>query len=248
MNTKSHMDYLDVMGGTHATAKGWRNVQWNRCYHHIYTAVVGDLLRGVNRGSVLDVGTSHGQWCRFFRVQGFQEILGVEVESGRAELARRSGYDEVFNCDAADIPLPPESLDAAVSSDVFVHILRIEDKVRVLQKIDEVLKPGGVFIVNNASVLAHFGSPKFRTDDGCSFISLDEFLSLVRQHTKLRVCDVRPTYFHHRFNAKPLWLKALRGAIVIPGVPRLLAFIDRHYTAFRLGLDASDAFYVKLAK
>jgi SAM-dependent methyltransferase len=248
METKSHIDYLSVIGNTHATAKSWLDAQWNRYYHAVYVAVVRDLLRGVARGTILDVGTSHGHWCRFFRMQGFRKILGVEIDGGRAALARGAGYDEVFNCDAADTPMLDESLDAAVSSDVFVHILKIEDKARVLRKISALLRPGGVFIVNCTSAKAHFDDSAFRVVNYCSFMSANDFLSLVRQHTGLRILDLRPTYYHWRFTAKPLWLGLLRCAIFLPGVPRLLALVDRHYVAPRLGPDASDSFYVKLRK
>ena len=170
------------------------------------------------------------------------------TEPDAAGIERRAGYDEVFNCDAADTPLPNESVDVALSSGVFVHILRIEDKIRVIQKVEALLKPGGTFIVNCASARAQYGSDEFRVMEHCSFMSVHDFLSLLQQHSRLRVVDLRPTYFHWRGMRKPWWLRLLRGCIVIPGMPRILAWIDRNYTARRFGPDASDTFFVKLIK
>ena len=249
MKSPSHLDYLPVIGGTQTTAgKTWRNAQWSRYYRATHVAVARDLLRGTARGCVLDVGTSHGLWYPFLKALGFQRILGVEVDAGRAALARAAGYDEVFNCDAADTPLSGESIDVAISSGVFVHILRIEDKIRVIQKVEALLKRGGVFVVNCTSARAAFGSDNFCVVEHCSFMSVHDFLSLFQKHTQLRILDIRPTYFHWRGMRKPWWLRVLRGSIVIPGMPYVLAWIDRNYTARRFDLDASDTFFVKLVK
>ena len=94
---------------------------------------------------MLDIGTSHGNWLPLLRQFGFSTVLGVEVDAGRAEEARQAGYDDVYNCDARSVPRPAESIDVAVSNDVFVHILRGEDKAAVVPETERLLsgrKPG----------------------------------------------------------------------------------------------------------
>jgi SAM-dependent methyltransferase len=244
----SHRDYLKVIGNTHQTARGWYDKQWNRYYAAVYFDVTRRLLTGVTRGTVLDVGTSHGAWFNFLKTLGFATILGVELDPERAELARRAGYNEVFNCDAADTPLPAGCLDAAVSSDVFVHIIRLEDKIRVLQRVETLLKPGGTFVVNHASAAAFMGSPEYHVSGYCSYISVDEFVRTVSQHTRLRLVDLRPAYFSWRYRRPPRTLHALRRAMRLPGVPKVLAGIDTHVLARRLPPDDADCFYLRLQK
>ncbi len=248
MSEKSHRDYLEIIGRNRATAKGWLTVQWNRYYHRTYTSVVRRMLEGVARGSVLDAGTSNGVWFGFLKAEGFARIYGVELHAGRAQEARAKGYDEVFNCDAAETPLPEASLDAAVSNSVFVHILRLDDKIRVIQRIERLLKPGGCFVFDHASAAAYFGKRAYEVRDYCSYMPLDLLLRLVHENTSLRVADVAPTYFRWRFHRPPRWLRRIHAAMALPGVPYLLWLVDRLYTAHRLGVEDAETFYVKLVK
>lgn len=247
-NQKTHCDFVDVIGGTNATGRNRTERQWNAYYLRCYQDVVSDLLRGEGRGSVLDVGTSHGNWYSFLNSRGFKKIWGVEISPDRAAQASVHGYTKVFNCDAADVPLPPNSVDVAVSNDVFVHILQPSDKIRVVKKVEELLVPGGCLVFNHASALAFYGTPIFRIDHHCSYVSLDELIRLVHEHTGLRIVDMRPSYFHWRFVTPPRMLRVLRRIIALPVVPWVLAKVDRYWTSKRLGIEDSDYFYVKLEK
>lgn len=248
ISAKSHVDYVDVIGGTNATGRNRIERQWNRYYLIVYQKVVRDLLRGSARGTALDVGTSHGNWFPFLARCGFAKIWGVDMSPERARAARKLAYTEVFNCDAADVPLAANSIDVAISNDVFIHILQKKDKIRVLKKIEELLVPGGIFVLNHASAMATFNAPKFRINDYCSFISLDELIRLVHENTGLRVVDARPTYFNFRFFRPPLLVRAIRRLIALPLIPDLVAFIDLHWSNAHLPLEASDCFYLKLEK
>src|SRR5207248_24978 len=101
----THRDFVSVIGGTAATGKGLYERRMNAYYLRSAKATVSALLAGEPRGSVLDVGTSHGVWLPYLRAHGFGRVLGVELDAERAELARRAGYDTVFNCDASEIPI-----------------------------------------------------------------------------------------------------------------------------------------------
>ena len=140
---KTHHDHLDRIGNTAATAVGYLEKRWNKYYLRTEQKTVSNLLKDeINpESTVLDVGTSHGNWLPFLRQSGFATILGVELDNKRAEQARQAGYDEVYNCDARSIPRAMNSIDAAVSNDVFVHILQMEDKIAVLHEIERLLRP-----------------------------------------------------------------------------------------------------------
>jgi SAM-dependent methyltransferase len=245
---KTHADYVDRIGGTHHTGRTTVEQHWNAYYRRVYERTVSDLLRGETRGTVLDCGTSDGRWYDFLRAEGFARVIGVELDPGRAAAARSRGYDDVHTGDAAELPYDDASVDVAVSNDVFVHILRAEDKLRVLREVERVLKPGGCFVFNQASAVALGGPSEYTVIEHCSFMTLDEVIRLVHDGTGLKVRDVRPSYFHWRTAAPPRALTALRRFVGAPVVPRLLAELDLRWTRSRLSIDDSDAFYLKLRK
>ncbi len=251
MSDKTHYDHIERIGGTHATSRNRYDRQWNKYYFLTYQHVVRLLLgdhKDKRTSTVLDVGTSHGNWARFLKREGFMRILGVEIDPERAEQARRQGYDEVFNCDAADTPLKAGTVDVAISNDVFVHVLQLDDKIRILEKIQQLLKPGGCFIVNHTSTRAHYDTADYRISDYCSYISLDEFRQLILDNTDLQISDIRPTYFNWRFKKAPFFVSALRKAMRAPLVPHAVAFLDRAYSARHCDVEDADTFYLKLTK
>ena len=243
---KTHHDYVAQIGETAATARFHTERQWNRYYNFSYQAAVTRMLKGVSRRAVLDVGTSHGNWFNFLKRNGFQKIFGVELDAKRAELARKCGYDEVFNCDAAALPVPDLFFDTAISNDVFVHILQIEDKQAVLREIARVLKPGGHFIFNHTMALAH-GYPNYFINQHTSFLSLQEFIDLATTDSIFEIVDAHPTYYHFRDRQPGILTRALRKFIAAPGAPELLHYLDAVH-ARQLSLENSDTVYLKLRK
>jgi SAM-dependent methyltransferase len=244
-NEKTHYDYLPIIGGTHATAATHVEEKWNQYYHLTYTHVVGRMI-GDRKGVVLDVGTSHGHWLPFLKQKGFSVFLGVEVDPQRAKLAKQAGYHEVYACDAAQIPHPSETVDVAISTDVFVHILRIKDKVAVLQEVERLLKPGGVFILNHPMSKA-FGFKGYHVLEHCSFLSLHEFITLIRDNTSLLISDIKPTYYKFRNSRGGFVARWVRYLIRMPLAVRLLFYLD-YLNARDISLEDSDAVYVKLVK
>jgi len=241
----SHHDYVEVIGETHKTGRSRTERCWNRYYAHVYERIVSGMLPS-SRGTVLDVGTSYGHWLPFLRRAGFKTILGVEIDSGRATRARERGYDDVFNCDAAAVPLADRSCDVAVSNDVFVHILRLEDKIAVLREVERVLRPGGVFIVNH-TMSRPYGFRGYHVDSYCSFLDLDGLLRLVVDNTGFEILDIKPTYYNWRHQKAPLSIRILRRLISLPGIARVLAWLDQRI-ASRHAIDDADTVYLLLGK
>jgi ubiquinone/menaquinone biosynthesis C-methylase UbiE len=243
---RTHHDNVERIGGTAATADGFMARRWNRYYFRTERRTVRDMLAGEIRpgSSVLDIGTSHGNWLPFLRQVGFNTVLGVELDAGRAEQARQAGYDEVYNCDARSIPRPAESIDAAVSNDVFVHILQLEDKAAVLRETERLLRPGGVMVINHSSARA-FGYTSAHVEDHCSFLTLDELIRLVRDNSSLIIEDVKPSYYSVMGRPRPRILRNLLMVLPFGGIATSL--LD-HYVRRRQPIDLSDYVYLKLRK
>jgi len=243
---RTHRDYVSVIGGTTATARNFREKRWNQYYARAYRRVVDKMLSKPCKGVVLDVGTSHGNWFPFLKKKGFDIILGIELDDERADKARACGYDEVHTCDAANVPFENASIDYAISNDVFVHILQLKDKSAVLREIERLLKPGGIFILNHTISKAH-GFKDYHISGYCSFLSLDEFIRLIKDNTAFRIVDIEPTYFNWRNTRPNLLVIGCRKLIVLPGAVSILSFFDRVY-AKRLSIEQSDTIYLKLEK
>lgn len=244
----THWDNVERIGNTHFTTSRGADRNWNLYYFAVYTRVVEAMLAGERRDTVFDCGTSFGDWLPFLRSQGFRCVIGAEIDPGRASRARERGYDDVFVGDAAEAPYDDGSIDAVVSSDVFVHILRMEDKLKVLQRMRELLRPGGCMIVNHASIRSMELDGDYHVDEYVSFISLDRFLRLVQDEAGFAVEDIQPTYRHWRGQRPPRSVDLTRRFIGTPLGPRIAEFSDRLLGGRVLPIEESDAFYVKLRK
>jgi len=247
VNDKTHVDFLNIIGGTAATYRNYTEKRWNKYYFHTYKMIVHNMLKGISKESVVDVGTSHGNWYKFLKKERFNLIYGVELDKGRAELARKCGYTEVFNIDAKNIPLPDASINAAVSNDVFIHILQLDDKIAVLKEIERILKPGGIFIFNH-SMARSVLSEKYIIKNHCSFLSLDELIRLVIQNTYFKVLDIKPTYYHFRDNSDNFFVKYLRSILIyLPFAVSFYIFFDSLINR-KISIQESDYVYIKLQK
>jgi SAM-dependent methyltransferase len=205
------------------------------------------MLGDVRGKTVLYVDTSHGSWFDFLGSKQFKLIYGVEIDPERARLAKSRGYAEIYNCDAADVPLPNGSIDCAVSNDVFVHILRIEDKAAVLKKIENILKPGGIFILNH-TISKAFNHENYTVQEYCSYLTLHEFISLITNNTKFEIIDIKPTFFSFRGKKRSFLDKVLRHLTVTLPLGVSFLFFKDYFNTRSLGLQESDTVYIKLRK
>jgi ubiquinone/menaquinone biosynthesis C-methylase UbiE len=244
---KTHRDFLHIIGTTHATSPTYRDLRWNGYYHRTYQRIVHALLKGIrSRDVIFDLGTSHGHWLPFFKREGFKTILGVEIDAERAKLAQAAGYDAVLNEDAVKLSQASESVDVVISTDVFVHILQMEDKKAVLKEAERILKNGGTLIINHIMARA-FGYEKYTIKDYLSYLTLAEFLHLF-EGTKLKITDIKPTYFNFNID-RSFFQKALLATTTLP-VPFGIAarmWLDRFF-AYRLPTEATDVIYIKATK
>ncbi len=240
---KTHADYLDIIGGTAFTTRTYREKRYNQYYFSSAVRVVQRLLADEKQdGRILDVGCSHGSWFGAWKALGFTTIHGVELSQERAAAAKQTGYDEVYCCDAQSMPLPDQSYTAASSSDMFVHLLNVPDKLAVTRECFRVLKPGGVFVVNFPPPLA-FGYSADTVVKYCSFISLDTMIREVVVPSGFRLEDIKTTYYRPYNFISTLG----RLTIMLPGGVALLRLND-HLFSRELSVERSATVYLKLRK
>jgi len=108
---------------------------------------------------VLDLGCGGGHNGALLKKAGAREVVGVEIDAGAAQEARKR-LDAVVECDLADLDparLGDQPFDAILASDVLEHLL---DSEMVLSRAVACLRPGGAVVVSlpniaNVSVFAN---------------------------------------------------------------------------------------------
>ena len=101
------------------------------------------LIQHKQRGSLLDLGCSAGAFLEYLKDDPW-ELYGIEMSSDCAKTAEKNSGARVFVGDIVDAPYPPESFDVITCFDVLEHL---SEPRRVMTKVWEWLKPGGVFYV-----------------------------------------------------------------------------------------------------
>jgi SAM-dependent methyltransferase len=94
-------------------------------------------------GALLDLGCSSGSFLNSLK-KGAWQLYGIEMSAECAKTAQETAGAQVFVCDILAVTLPPESFDVITCFDVLEHVY---DPRRVMAKVGEWLKPGGIFYV-----------------------------------------------------------------------------------------------------
>ncbi len=103
--------------------------------------IIGQQLAGARR--VLDIGTGEGQVARMLADRG-AEVTGVDpIAAMVAEASNRAGGVRFARAEAAALPVPDASFDAAVACLVFEHIDAVDEAIG---EVARVLQPGGTFL------------------------------------------------------------------------------------------------------
>lgn len=108
------------------------------------------LKKCAPRGRLLDCGCGMGRWCEFFTEAGY-EYVGVD----QSEYAIKKAREHHSNLNFVQMFLWDmnfhEEFDVAVSIAVLQHNL-MEEKLRILPRINEALKKNGVFLMTESTV------------------------------------------------------------------------------------------------
>ncbi|MCY2961705.1 MAG: methyltransferase domain-containing protein [Planctomycetota bacterium] len=122
-----------------------------------YDGVVAAYERetGLAKGALFELGSAGGFFLEAARRRGWK-VQGVELSPPAAEYSIRELGLPVFRGLLEEAPFPPASFDLALADNVLEHTT---DPQRVLQKLRELLRPGGALIVICPS---YVNSPYFR--------------------------------------------------------------------------------------
>ncbi len=94
-------------------------------------------------GALLDLGCSSGAFLQTLRGHSW-DLFGIEMSAESARQAQEKSGAQVFVGDILDAKFPPASFDVITCFDVFEHLY---EPRRVMAKVAEWLKPGGIFYV-----------------------------------------------------------------------------------------------------
>jgi 2-polyprenyl-3-methyl-5-hydroxy-6-metoxy-1,4-benzoquinol methylase len=94
-------------------------------------------------GTLLDLGCSSGSFLEFMRGEKW-DLYGIEMSAKEARTAEVSSGADVYAGNILDAPFTRESFDVITCFDVLEHLY---DPCRVMARVAEWLKPGGIFYV-----------------------------------------------------------------------------------------------------
>lgn len=112
--------------------------------------ILEDKFSKISGGRILDVGTGGGSFIPMFTdlFKEYTEIIGIDSNEKAIKMAQESFRQENirFICmDAAKMSFEDGSMDTVCISNTLHHLPNYEE---VLKEMYRVLKPGGLFIIN----------------------------------------------------------------------------------------------------
>ena len=142
-------------------APGWYNFR----HRSIFTSELKRLAERWRNGCLLNLGCAHGP--DFLPFKDSFKLSGVDFSDEMLKLARRYALKYDFNvelslADVRQLPYPDNSFDWAISVATYHHIKGKQERLKALNELKRVLKPGGeVFItVWNRCQLGFWFKPK----------------------------------------------------------------------------------------
>jgi SAM-dependent methyltransferase len=130
------------------------------------------FLSGRPGKDVLNAGAGQGTFSQTLEGLGFN-VTSLEPSPGAVALLRERVRGPVISVPLEEMPLAPESMDAAVLGEVLEHI---EDDRAAVAAVATVLKPGGVLAVSVPANPKYFGPS-------------DRWAGHVRRYTRERLLD-----------------------------------------------------------
>ncbi len=110
----------------------------------------------------LDIGCGHGWYaCEMARL-GYR-MVGVDRSSAQIRMAQRYAQEQNSECrflasDASKLPFDDNHFDFVYAINVLHHVVDAQSQLQVLEEIVRVLKPGGVFFLQEINTM----NPLFR--------------------------------------------------------------------------------------
>lgn len=94
-------------------------------------------------GAILDLGCSSGSFLQSLTGRNW-DLYGIEMSADSAKAAQEKTGAKIFVGDILDAKFPADSFDVITCFDVLEHLY---EPRRVMAKVEEWLKPGGIFYV-----------------------------------------------------------------------------------------------------
>ena len=123
-------------------APSWYNFRhWS-----IFRSELEVLAQRWQKGNLLNVGCAHGPDFLPFR-QNF-DLYGIDFSTQMLRFARKYSHKfefsvNLFLADVSHFPFPDEVFDWAISVATYHHIKSKRERLKLLQELGRVLKPGG---------------------------------------------------------------------------------------------------------
>jgi len=123
-------------------APGWYNFR----HHSIFRHELASLAERWGGGRLLNLGCAHGP--DFLPFKNKFELYGIDLSAEMLRFARKYSQKYSFrvNLSQADVcflPFSDNSFDQAVSVATYHHIEGETDRLKAMQELSRVLKPGG---------------------------------------------------------------------------------------------------------
>jgi SAM-dependent methyltransferase len=93
---------------------------------------------------VLDIGTGTGANLRLLKQAGFANVTGIDPSGEAARWCAEKGLGAVQFGDIRALPIPDQSIDLVIATDVIEHV---DDDQRAVSEIYRVLRPGGIALI-----------------------------------------------------------------------------------------------------
>lgn len=103
-----------------------------------------DELKLPPNAAILDVGTSTGTNLRLLKEMGFANFLGLDMSTEAIRWCKEKGLGTVRQGDVCAIPVPDESFDLVLATDIIEHV---DDDLKALKELQRVLKKSGRIVI-----------------------------------------------------------------------------------------------------
>lgn len=182
MRTDKIRDHWEAQASTYGEAPdaSWSDIR-------VMELEVDEIARRLpDRGRVLDVGCANGWSTIQFAVRGHIDVRGLDYVNGMVQSARarldqmREGLRGTVEFDVGDMLELPEadaSYDAVVSIRAVINLEAWDKQARGLAECVRVLKPGGVFLLSEATLQGWERLNALRREWGLPDIAMPDFNS-----------------------------------------------------------------------
>ncbi len=129
---------------------------WGGLHPFMYHPLIFDLIPDIENKTVVDCGCGKGIWgylIRATRKVGTKgKLIGIDLNAQYLNHCKTHNvYHKVIKSSITSIPLPENSVDFLICSEVIEH-LTPEEGEKFLFEVDRIMKPGGRAIITTPNV------------------------------------------------------------------------------------------------